>query len=216
VKLRVALSVLLFVLVGCASNPTGANRDISGSSSNNVEEKIDVYLLPLDDFPYEFANNLAKRLSEDLKIRVKASLNLGTADLKPYPDSQQYPAEAILAKGKEVAANLPLTDSATTYILLTRRDINSGDRSLRFNFAYGEPLSRMMVLSTARLAASLRNNEMGHRIFWDRTYKMTKRQIGSAYFGYQRSTNIKDLMYSPIMSLEDVDRIGSEFLEQTK
>lgn len=207
---------MLFVLVGCSSKPNGGSPSASLASPNNVEPTIDVYLLPLDDFPYAFANNLAKRLSEDLRIRVKASLTLGTADLKPYPGTQQFPAEQILAKGKEVAGNLPLVGPKTTFILLTRRDINSGDRSLHFNFAYGEPMSHMMVLSTARLAINLRNNQLGHRTFWERTYKMTKRQIGLAHFGYQRSTNIKDVMYSPIMSLDDVDRMGSEFLEQTK
>ena len=70
--------------------------------------------------------------------------------------------------------------------------------------------------NASRLALDLKNTNIGREVFWLRTYKMTKREIGIVHFGYPRSTDVKDLMYSPIMSLEDVDRMGTEFAAAKK
>jgi predicted Zn-dependent protease len=136
--------------------------------------------------------------------------------LKPYSGTQQYPAEEIIAIAKKVIPNFQDVVPTSSFVVLTRRDINSGDRSLCFNFASGEPTSRVVVVSTARLALNLKNTNIGRDVFWLRTYKMTKREIGIVHFGYPRSTDVKDLMYSPIMSLKDVDRMGTEFAAAKK
>jgi len=44
-----------------------------------------------------------------------------------------------------------------------------------------------------------------------RIYKMVKRAIGELYFGLPRSTSIADIMYAPIMSLEDIDAMGADY-----
>ena len=41
---------------------------------------------------------------------------------------------------------------------------------------------------------------------------MVKRNIGDVYDGYTRSKEIRDVMYSPIISLDDVDEMGSDFV----
>jgi len=210
------LGSLLVFLCGCASEPKGWNPNSSVPPDNKPFAVADVYLLPLDDFEYDFANKLAKQLSQDLNIHVKAALNLGTAGLKPYPGTQQYPAEEIIAMAKKVIPNFQDVVPTSSFVVLTRKDINAGDRSLRFNFASGDPRSRVVVVSTARLALDLKNTNIGREVFWLRTYKMTKREIGIVHFGYPRSTDVKDLMYSPIMSLEDVDRMGTEFAAAKK
>jgi hypothetical protein len=34
------------------------------------------------------------------------------------------------------------------------------------------------------------------------------------YFGWQRSTNIEDVMYSPLMGVPDLDRIGVNHIKK--
>ena len=42
-----------------------------------------------------------------------------------------------------------------------------------------------------------------------------KRAIGEMHFGWKRSSDSKDLMYAPIMSLDDLDHIGLEHHEKS-
>ena len=49
-----------------------------------------------------------------------------------------------------------------------------------------------------------------------RLLKMTKRAIGEMYLGWHRSTDPNDVMFAPLMSLDDLDRMGSEHTEGGK
>ena len=40
---------------------------------------------------------------------------------------------------------------------------------------------------------------------------MVKKAIGLQYYGYSRTTDLNSVMYSPIMSLDDLDIIGTSF-----
>jgi hypothetical protein len=44
-----------------------------------------------------------------------------------------------------------------------------------------------------------------------RLYKMVKKAIGLHYYGYGRTTDLNSVMYSPIMSLDDLDASGTRF-----
>ena len=41
-----------------------------------------------------------------------------------------------------------------------------------------------------------------------------KRAIGEMRYGWKRTTDIQDIMYAPIMSLDDLDQIGLEHYEE--
>ena len=41
-----------------------------------------------------------------------------------------------------------------------------------------------------------------------RLYKLVKRSIGEMRLGWQRSSSRLDIMYSPLMSVQDLDSIG--------
>jgi hypothetical protein len=42
---------------------------------------------------------------------------------------------------------------------------------------------------------------------------MTKRAIGEMYLGWKRSPNFGDIMYSPLMSLDELDKLGLDHTE---
>ena len=44
-------------------------------------------------------------------------------------------------------------------------------------------------------------------------YKLIKRAIGEMHLGWRRSTNPDDVMYAPLMGLQDLDRIGTRHVE---
>ena len=170
---------------------------------------VDVYILPLDDFPIATARAFARRLSQELSLNVRAAAPVETAKLAPT-SSGQFAAEDIMTTVIPTTDTLPDRHAKTIYLLYTRRDINDREAKSRYLFAHSNIDRRMSVIST-------------HRMYWDyrwvtpsadlnsRLWKMSKRAVGEHYYGLPRTGDIQDIMYSPLLSPEDIDRIGNEF-----
>ena len=156
------------------------------------------------------ADQFARILERELNLRVKATVNVGTGGVEKINNGSQYSAESLLKVAGQASEALSAKTDKTVYVLLTGRDINHSAGSLRFLFSLNDR-RKTAVLSTARLAQGLQNDAAGRELFGKRCIKMIKRQIGELYYGYPRSTDISDVMFAPIMSLETVDKIGSEF-----
>ncbi len=58
--------------------------------TERFSDNNDIVLLPTEDFPFEFAVHLAKVLAADTNLRIRAVLNLGTSDWRPYSNAPQY------------------------------------------------------------------------------------------------------------------------------
>jgi predicted Zn-dependent protease len=201
-NLRAILAMALLVLVaGCATKPP----------PEPPGPPIDIYLLPVDDFPFEFTDHLARRLSVELNLKVRASLPMGVGDLKELPNSSQLACEDIIARANEIGLRLPNKNQRFVVIALTTRDINERSQSLRFLFAKSDLATQTSVISNARMFASTPSTEGTQAQVGLRIYKMTKRTIGEQYFGLPRTANIADIMYAPIMSLEDIDAMGIDY-----
>jgi predicted Zn-dependent protease len=171
-----------------------------------------VYLLPLDDFSTDFTVWLSRVLSDELKICVKSSLAMGSEGLAPFTGTNQYPAEDIVTAAADVIARLNENDPKTCYVIITNKDINERSRNFRFLFAWHETPKKVSVVSAARMVFGSQGMPVSNEIIFSRIYKMTKRAIGEQYFGLARSSNIRDVMYSPIMGLDDLDQIGTDYL----
>ncbi|MCX5848044.1 MAG: hypothetical protein NTW65_01145 [Deltaproteobacteria bacterium] len=178
------------------------------------EQKVDVYLIPLDDFPSGYAVNLSRELSKDLSIYVKSTLEMGTSGLKPFEGIDQYPAEDIVDMSSTVIENLPEKEPNTVFIILTRRDINERARNFRFLFAWHQKAKRVSVVSAARMLGEINGEAASPEKIFSRIYKMTKRSIGEQYYRYSRSSDIRDVMYSPIMNLDNLDNMGTKYLQK--
>ena len=83
---------------------------------------------------------------------------------------------------------------------------------MRFNFAFHDKTKRFSVISSARLVLGPSGGLADPDTIRARMLKMVKRAIGDVYYDLPRSTDTRDVMYSPIMSLEDVDRMGTNYL----
>lgn len=75
------------------------------------------------------------------------------------------------------------------------------------------PGLRTSVVSLARLFSYVNDAPVLDAAAQTRLYKMIKRSIGEHCLGWKRSTKIQDIMYSPIMSVQDIDEIGLQHLE---
>ena len=208
----VIVFALLLCAGGCSNLKPGERAADMQTTAPETVDGIAVWLIPMDDFNYDEAVRLARALSADLNLKVRATLNMGSAGLKPFAGTTQFAAEDIFAMTDNVARNLADKRPDTAYVVLTQRDINTKDRSLRFNFSVHNRVTRVAVISTARLVINQAGGMADAPTIRKRLFKMTKRNIGDVYFGYTRSTDVRDVMYSPIMSLDDLDRMGSEYM----
>lgn len=177
---------------------------------------VPVYLVPLDDFPEDLAGSLARALQQNLGFRVKSSLRLPALAIPVLPGTNQLMAEEVLLRGTPASARLPEATPTTYRLFLTTKDINSRSANFRFQFSFHNQALNSSVVSLARLL----DYEGNRPVFSERTVarllKMSKRAIGEMCLGWQRSADAKDLMYAPIMSLEDLDRLGLEHREEAK
>jgi predicted Zn-dependent protease len=185
-----------------ATRPTPATSD----------QGVDVYLVPLDDFGLDVTASIAASLSKELGIRIQPTRNVTIEGLAPFPGTTQFSGDDIAGAVKQASLKLPGNLTNTACVVLTQRDINQNDRTTRFNFATHYSKSRISVLSSARLVGPKDGKLANEETVRARIAKMVKRSIGLVYFGYPLSADVQDLMYSPIMSLNDVDRIGYDFL----
>ncbi|MEO6825276.1 MAG: hypothetical protein ABI167_11260 [Nitrosospira sp.] len=168
---------------------------------------IFVYFLPLDDFSVDASASLAQYFSQEFGVRIKSALPMGSGELRPFEGTQQYAVEDILMLAKPVLERLPLRAANASYVILTNRDINSRSRTFRYLFASHDSAIRASVVSTARMTEP-GDLQRASPLLMDRFTKMIRRAMGEIQFGWKRSSNINDVMYSPIMGVDDLDRIG--------
>jgi predicted Zn-dependent protease len=179
-------------------------------------DAIPVYLVPLSDFPEDLASALAKSMSQDLALRVKAALRLPPLPITTLPGSNQLIAEDILVQGFNASARLPDTTSKTYRLFLTTKDINSRSGNFRFQFAFHDPALHCSIVSLARLVEYIDERPVLTNLSLSRLLKLTKRAIGENYLGWHRSADPMDVMFAPLMSLDDLDRMGNGHTEGGK
>lgn len=203
-------SAMLLVATGCATSPPlqVSDETVPPAVVEDVRP-VAVYLVPLDDFNVVEAGRLARQFSDEFGLRIKSAPPLSSRRVLPFSGTRQYPAEDIVAAVVPMLAGLPDRASNASYVLLSNRDINSRSRQFRFLFSWHDPISRVSVVSTARLQTDDDKSPYADAMLATRLGKMTRRAIGEVQLGWARSPDIGDVMYAPIMSLRDVDRMGA-------
>ncbi|WP_020655492.1 hypothetical protein [Massilia niastensis] len=171
-------------------------------------DRVRVYLVPLDDFSEGLAGNMARALEQDMNIRIKSSLRLPPLDIPVLPGTGQYAGEELLVRAAAASKRLPGLLPSTYRVFLTTRDLNAQAGNFRFQFSMHMPTLNSSVVSSARLRDGDEDSAQPSEHTAQRMLKMVKRAVGELHLGWRRSTDRHDLMYAPLMSLRDVDRIG--------
>ena len=202
-------SVLLIASAFATSScSTSSPRAALPEHPVEAPDNYDVVLLPADDFSSDYAADLAKIVEKDTGLRIRAMLPLGTRDWQPYPGTIQYDPELMKNLALPVIKRLEMSYGGKLYIILTTRDINSADRNLRFVFAQHYQAQNVSVVSAARMAIGEHGAIAKTEIIQNRLRKMLLRTIGIQYYNLARSTDIREVMYSPLMGLDDLDAMG--------
>lgn len=173
------------------------NENLS-STQRAPEGVADIYIFPFYGFPESLAGAIAVKLSEDLKINVRATPSL------PIPENA-FDATAFYKPEIDIACTLQDIGSRTAFIGLVRGSIFIQDAPARFVFACQYDPKFCLIGDHEMLSGA------DESLYYTRLYKMIKRQIGKTYYKKQPNSESDSLMKSPVMSTADLDALPLEY-----
>lgn len=178
-------------------------------------DAVNVYIIPTDGISVDTVGELARALSKATGLWIKATMWAPSDGIEPFPGTNQYPAEDYFPLGARVGRMLHEVSPRTYYIVLTDRDLNSKSRNFRFQYSSHSPMANTSVLSIARLLYTNSGTPATNDMVGSRVAKMLLRIVGEMRMGWKRTSDPADLMYAPIMSMDDVDRMDLNHSLQT-
>ena len=169
-----------------------------------------VYLVPLGAPDPPFVDSVAAHLEQRYQLRVVklAALPLDKS-VVDNPRSQLI-AEALIALMRR-GYPLEAADGSAVLVGITFYDryIASYTKS-RWAFSYRMD-GRFAVVSTARMDEGRWGRASNPELLETRLRKMVTKNLGVLYFRLDQSTDRRSVMYGPIQSVGDLDRIGDDF-----
>ena len=180
------------------------NENLS-STQRAPEGVADIYIFPFYGFPESLAGAIAVKLSEDLKINVRATPSLPIPENAFDATRKQYDATAFYKPEIDIACTLQDIGSQTAFIGLVRGSIFIQDVPARFVFACQYDPKFCLIGDHEMLSGA------DESLYYTRLYKMIKRQIGKTYYKKQPNSGSDSLMKSPIMSAADLDALPLEY-----
>jgi predicted Zn-dependent protease len=195
---------LLFVLPFCLS-AKAQNQRLPLASPVDA---VNFYIIPTDDVAEQAAGSIARALTTETGLWIKSTMWTPSDITEPLAGTNQFPAEDYFPMGAKAARTLSEVSPRTYFIVLTNRDINSKSRNFRFQYSMHSPMANTSVLSFARLQYTYEGSPASHEVVAERVAKMLLRIIGEMRLGWKRGSDPSDLMYAPIMSIDDIDRMS--------
>ena len=174
----------------------------------NPLDAVPFYIIPTDDVAEQATGTIARTLTKDTGLWIKSTVWAPSDVSEPLPGTNQYPAEDYFPVGERVGRTLRDASPNTYFIVLTNRDINSKTRNFRFQYSMHSPTINTSVLSIARLLYNVDGSKATGDVATERIKKMLMRIVGEMRLGWKRTSDPKSLMYAPIMSVEDMDRMS--------
>jgi predicted Zn-dependent protease len=181
------------------------------SHQRSPEYAVDVYLLPFEGFPEKVADDVAAVLSEETGLNVQSSLAIPLDQAVFNRERKQYISDSLHTPIQQARASQRYATEKTVFIGLLDGDIypESGDWNFMFSMHWGDGIS--VVANARMIPAGFMSSSQASVIYGERLLKMVKRTIGMQYYGYKRSSDPASVMYSPILGVQDLDRMGYAF-----
>lgn len=171
----------------------------------------DVYIVPFENVPVDAAQVWGEYMAHDLDIRVKV------LDTVAYPSDsfnfmrRQFIAEALADSIVRIRQNMLFKKPQAAFIGIITRDMYPTSRDWRYCYALnlleGERKG-ISIVSTERLIPAAGNDQ---QVFNVRFYKLLKRAIGFQFYQYNATMDRDTVMYGPLLSVEDLDRMGTKY-----
>ncbi len=172
---------------------------------------VDVFLIPVFNFPEIAAQQLADDLSKNLGLKVKATNAMPRQEQAFNTFRNQMPADVYHAPMMNLSSRLLSDNPKCVYIAITGDSLYLQNTSM--NFVYSTYFdNKHAILGIGQLCVALpENSSEAQKIVSLRVFKMTKRIIGRMYYKFTPSENTQSLMKSPLMTIKDVDDMSLDY-----
>lgn len=185
-------------------------------AASGERRSVDVYLVPFEGFAEPSAHRLAAALERDTGLSVTATGAIPLpADLLE-PQRNQYDARRLGPLLESHVQRLRAGDRRQLFVAILKQDMYSSNMDWNFaltaNFDGG-----LSIVSTERLVPykpgdiAAANIVEAERVYGERVYKMLKRAVGLQFYGYERKSDRRSVLFSPIMSVTDVDEMSLSY-----
>jgi predicted Zn-dependent protease len=209
---------LIFSLVlftGCRKEETyspgfGASGQGSSTQMPAMTERDMIYLVPIEKFPEARAQALVNYLIENFRIPVRLLPKIALEERAVDRGRQQLIGEELTAL---LQRRCPQQAKEPGSVLIGLTDIDIYLRSTpewKFAFAQSDA-GKFTIVSCARMDNVNLGRPANDAQLQSRLRKMVMKHIGVLYFGYAYSNTPTSVMYSPILSVEDLDSLPEKY-----
>jgi predicted Zn-dependent protease len=201
-----ALILCFLLLTGCSiTRPAGMGNSKYGSKA------VDVIVIPLDGVPDAFIKMIAEEISNQHALNAKAATRMSLSKFMYDPNWNQYMSNRIADEAFKLSNKFQSKHDKTLLLVITNLDINAEGSHVRYNYA--THFNHLSVISTARIDPKNIGEQENEQLKKTRILKLINKAIGQQVYGYATSSDIRSVMYGPITSLQDLDKMGSAFTE---
>lgn len=200
---QVKLLLMLFLFVWLAGCATPGRVELGNKEYGQTP--IDIYLVPMEGISLAYATSIAREIESHYKLRTKATTVMGKDPSMFNSVRQQYIANAIAKRADEIINALKNPNEHPFVLVLTPYDINAQEFDLRFLFA--AHYQRISVVSTARIDPVNYGLPRDDKLRDERLMKLINKTIGQQVLHYPISSDRNNMMFGPIMGLDDLDSI---------
>jgi predicted Zn-dependent protease len=169
-----------------------------------------IYLVPIGDAPVAEITDLASHYREKFGIQTEVlpAIKPDVRDLDR--NRNQLIAENLV---RTLLSNYSdyRTNSGDVLIGITGQDIYPQSQDWQFCFGWREGEQRVAVASTARMSLHYLGEPADGATMRNRLRKVVTKDIGLLYYQKEASDNPKSVLFSGIMGIQELDRVGEDF-----
>lgn len=169
--------------------------------------QTDVYIIPFAGFPAGSEATIAKYLSEYFDISVKETPVMPIPATAYDPIRKQYLVNNLYEPIYNFLPSLGQTKTNVLYIAILPGDMYIYDSSWNYTFCVGFE-HNISIIATDRLVPfGVTDRKQAEELYGERLCKLLVRTVQEHYFGIPRSNDPTSVMFSPLMSVADIDNM---------
>lgn len=177
----------------------------------HIAYDADLYLVPIGQVPPLALESFAEHFRSITKFKVEITAPLPLPERAVDRQRKQLIAEQV----NDVMARIfgpTLLKSSSLVIGITTNDMYIAAMNWRYAFSYGN--GRYAVVSAARMADGISNNEYWSAQVLLRMQKMLDKRVAIQSLGMGSRTPTPPVLTKPILGLDDLDHMDAQALDQ--
>jgi predicted Zn-dependent protease len=211
--IRISLSLVatsLALLVITASAPAiGASAGTLKPHPTPANSASTIYFVPVGDVSSLSLDQLVGFYKQKFRLNIKTLPGLQLEKTGGFRQGRQFSAEDLIEFMKNSYPRHS-RNPAVILIGITEEDIFIRKYSWQFAFSY-RAANRFAVVSCARMNPVNFGQPANQELLHTRLRKMITKNIGILYYRLPQNNNPRSVMFSSILGVEELDRVGEDF-----